>query len=234
MSVRVCVIAGASGGIGAATALALAEPGVLLVLAARSEGRLRQIAHEAEAKGASAMAVAVDVTGESSVRDLMLRAAEAHGRIDVVVNSVGGAAVGAFQTLSTEDWEQQLKAGLTGPFLCCKHAVGHMGAGGLIVNVASVAARQTFPDWSAYAAAKAGLLAFSNAIREELRPRGIRVSVVLPAATDTALWDSVPGNWNRAAMLHAADVGRAIAQLVSQPPEMATEELVIGHVTGRL
>jgi short-subunit dehydrogenase len=109
-----------------------------------------------------------------------------------------------------------------------------MQSGGLIVNVASVAARQAFPNWSAYSAAKHGVLGFSNAIREELRPRGIRVTVVLPAATDTALWDAIPGEWNRANMLQAEDVARAIAQLADQPPHVTTEELVIGHVAGRL
>jgi len=109
-----------------------------------------------------------------------------------------------------------------------------MRAGALIVNVASVAARQAFPNWSAYVAAKHGLLGFSGAIREELRPRGIRVSVVLPAATDTALWDALPGEWSRASMLQPADVARAIAQLADQPPYVTTEEIVIGHVAGRL
>jgi NADP-dependent 3-hydroxy acid dehydrogenase YdfG len=60
------------------------------------------------------------------------------------------------------------------------------------------------------------------------------VSVVLPAATDTALWDALPGEWNRAAMLQPGDVGAAIAQLVAQPGSVATEELTIGHVAGRL
>ena len=78
------------------------------------------------------------------------------------------------------------------------------------------------------------MLGFSGGIREELRPRGIRVTVVLPAATDTALWDGIPGEWNRSNMLQPEDVGRAIAQLAEQPAYLTTEELVIGHVAGRL
>ena len=98
----------------------------------------------------------------------------------------------------------------------------------------TVAARQAFPGWSAYVAAKHGLLGFTGAIREELRPRGIRVTAVLPAATDTALWDALPGEWDRANMLRPEDVAGAIAQLASQPAYMATEEIVVGHVAGRL
>lgn len=71
-------------------------------------------------------------------------------------------------------------------------------------------------------------------MREELRPRGIRVTSVLPAATDTDLWAAVPGTWNRANMLRPDDVAAAVATLVSYPPHVTVEELLIGHVAGRL
>jgi NAD(P)-dependent dehydrogenase (short-subunit alcohol dehydrogenase family) len=204
------------------------------VLAARDQLALEEVAAAARARGAPATVVPCDVTAEPHVRRLIETAAGASGRIDLLVNSAGGAVVAPFETLSLADWEMTLRVGLTGTFLACKHAAGHMPPGGLIVNVASVAARQAFPNWAAYSAAKHGVLGFSSAIREELRPRGIRVTVVLPAATDTALWDAIPGEWNRANMLQAEDVARAIVQLADQPAHVTTEELVIGHVAGRL
>src|SRR5262245_10771542 len=228
------VVVGASRGIGRATALALAGAGRHLVLAARDQAALEQVAAAARALGAAATVVPCDIIAEPHVRRLVETAAGATGRLDMLVNSAGGAIVAPFETLSLADWETTLRVGLTGTFLACKHAAGYMGPGSLIVNIASVAARQAFPNWAAYSAAKHGLLGFSNAIREELRPRGIRVTVVLPAATDTALWDTIPGEWNRANMLQAEDVARAIAQLAAQPPHVTTEELVIGHVVGRL
>lgn len=231
---HVAVIVGASRGIGRATALALAAPGRTLVLAARDEAALSSLAAEAQALGAQALAIPCDATSEPHMRRLMEQAAAHTGRIDMLVNSAGGAVIAPFEQLRLEDWEHGLRTTLTGAFLACKHAAPHMGAGGLIVNIASVAARQAFPGWSGYAAAKAGLLAFTSGIREELRERGVRVTAVLPAATDTSLWDTLPGEWNRANMLRAEDVGRAIAALASQPASMATEELVVGHVAGRL
>ena len=230
----VIVIVGASRGIGRATALALASAGRHLMLAARDEAALAEVATQARARGATAMAVPCDITAEPHVRRLIETAAGSTGQIDLLINSAGAAIVAPFETLSLADWETTLRVGLTGTFLACKHAVAHMRPGSLIVNVASVAARQAFPNWAAYSAAKQGMLGFSNAIREELRLRGVRVTVVLPAATDTALWDAIPGEWNRANMLQAEDVARAIAQLVEQPPHVTTEELVIGHVVGRL
>ncbi|HEY3232095.1 MAG TPA: SDR family NAD(P)-dependent oxidoreductase [Roseiflexaceae bacterium] len=231
---HVIVIVGASRGIGRATALALAGAGRHLALAARDGAALEAVAAEVRARGAEATVVPCDVTAEPHVRRLIETAASVTGQIDLLVNSAGGAVITPFEALTLADWETTLRVGLTGAFLACKHAVGHMRAGALIVNVASVAARQAFPNWAAYSAAKHGLLGFSNAIREELRPRGVRVTVVLPAATDTALWDAIPGEWNRANMLHPNDVARAIAQLAAQPPYVTVEELVIGHVAGRL
>jgi 3-oxoacyl-[acyl-carrier protein] reductase len=228
------VIIGASRGIGRASALALAAPERHLVLASRSADELRQVADAVRAQGAEATVVPCDVTAEPHVRRLIEAAAGITGQIDLLLNSAGGAIVAPFEELSLADWETTLRVGLTSVFLTCKHAVAHMPSGSLIVNVASVASRQTFPHWSAYIAAKHGVLGFSGGIREELRPRGIRVTVVLPAATDTVLWDSIPGEWNRNNMLRPEDVGRAIAQLVEQPTYMTTEELVIGHVAGRL
>jgi NAD(P)-dependent dehydrogenase (short-subunit alcohol dehydrogenase family) len=231
---KVITIIGASRGIGRATALELAEPGAHLVLAARDGEALAALADEVRARGAAATAIPCDVTAEPHVRRLFDSAAAITGRIDLLVNSAGGAVVAPLEELTLADWERGLRVSLTSVFLACKHAAARMESGGLIVNVASVAARQAFPGWSAYVAAKHGLLGFSSAIREELRPRGIRVSVVLPAAVDTALWDTVPGEWNRANMLRPEDVARAIAQLAAQPPYATAEELVIGHVAGRL
>jgi NAD(P)-dependent dehydrogenase (short-subunit alcohol dehydrogenase family) len=231
---KIIVIVGASRGIGRATALALAGPGTHLALAARDAAALETVAAAVRVAGGEATAIPGDITIEPSARHLMQIAAARTGRIDVLVNSAGGAVIAPFEQLSLADWEATLRTALTGTFLACKHAVAYMGAGALIVNVASVAARQAFPNWSAYVAAKHGVLGFSNAIREELRPRGIRVATLLPAATATALWDRIPGAWDRAAMLQPEDVARAIAQLVAQPPYVVTEELVIGHLAGRL
>lgn len=233
MSTRSILIAGASRGIGRAIALALAAPGARMTLAARSAEALEAVAAEARAAGAEAAAAPCNLTAEPHVRRVVEQAA-AGGALDVVVHSVGGALVGPFEQIALGDWEEQLRAQLTSLFLVCKHAAPRMGPGGHIIHIGSVAARQTFPGWAAYSAAKAGALAFIGAVREELRPRGVRVTAVLPAATDTGLWDEVPGNWDRERMLRPAEVASAVAALVAQPPHVAVEELIVGHVAGRL
>lgn len=231
---KVILITGASRGIGRAIALALAAPGAHLLLNGRDSSALEQVATEARVSGAQATPIACDVSAEPHVRRLIETSAAISGQIDVLINNAGSAAVQPFSELPLEAWEHTLRVGLTATFLTCKYAAPQMQRGGLIINIASIAARQAFPGWSAYSAAKFGVLGFSNAIREELRPRGIRVTVVFPAATDTALWDSIPGEWNRATMLQPAEVAGPIAQLVAQPLHVTTEELHIGHVAGAL
>ncbi|MBO9343726.1 MAG: SDR family NAD(P)-dependent oxidoreductase [Roseiflexus sp.] len=228
------VITGASRGIGRATALALAAPGAVLTLAARSVDLLEEVAAAIRAAGSTAVIAPCDVTIEEEVQRLTAQAADATGRIDLFVHSVGGALVAPVTQVTCDDWDAQVRIHLTSLFLVCKHATPLMHDGGLLVYVASVAARQVFPGWSAYCAAKHGALGLLGAVREELRPYGVRVTALLPAATDTGLWNDVPGVWNRAAMLQPADVAAAIASLAACPPHVAVEELVIGHTAGRL
>jgi len=230
---RTVLIAGASKGIGRATALALAEPGVRLVVAARSADALAQLADQVRERGAEAVVLPCNLTAEPHVRLLVEQAAAPDGRIDTLIHSVGGALVAPFEQIELHAWEEQLRVQLTSLFLLCKHAVGRMGPGGLLIGVASVASRESFAGWAAYNAAKHGALGFLGAVREELRPRGIRVTAVLPAATDTPLWDAVPGNWNRTTMLRPEDVAEAILAITRNPPHVAVEELTIGHAAGR-
>ncbi|MCS6842662.1 MAG: SDR family NAD(P)-dependent oxidoreductase [Roseiflexus sp.] len=234
MALKTILITGASRGIGRATALALAAPGVTMTLAARSVFLLEEVAAEARAAGASTVVAPCDVTIEDDVRRLVDQTTAATGRIDLLVHSVGGAYIAPVTQISQAHWEEQVRVHLTSLFLICKHATPFMHNGGLLVYVASVAARQVFPNWSAYCAAKHGALGLLGAVREELRPYGVRVTAVLPAATDTGLWDDLPGNWNRAAMLQPADVAAAIASLAEYPPHVVVEELTVGHIAGRL
>jgi NAD(P)-dependent dehydrogenase (short-subunit alcohol dehydrogenase family) len=227
------LIAGASRGIGRATALALAAPGRRLLLAARSAPQLESLAQELRAQGTEAIPQACNLSAEPHVRGL-LETAAAQGGIDMLVHSVGGAIVAPLEELGLAQWEETMRTHLTSAFLLCKHSLPLMREGGLIVLVSSVAARQTFPNWAAYATAKAGLTAFAGVLREELRERGIRVTVVFPAATDTQLWDEIPGEWSRRNMMQPAEVGQAIAQLAAHPTTVTVEELSIGHVVGRL
>lgn len=231
---RVVVVTGAGRGIGAAVAEAFGALGDHVVLASRTGTDLERVAATVRAAGGDATPVAADVRDEAAVGRLMEVAAGIRGRIDVVVCGAGVARVAPFLELSSADWDETLGSTLTGTFLCCRAAVPHMEAGGRLVVLSSIAGRSGFPEWSAYSAAKFGVLGFAEAIRAELRPRRIRVTAVIPGAVDTPLWDDVPGEWNRASMLQPADVARAIVRLVEDPDYLSTDEVALGHIAGAL
>ncbi len=234
MTKRVVIVTGAGRGIGRATALAFAACGDHVVVASRSQAELEATAELVRHAGGETTLVLCDVTAEPHVRRLVDTAAAITGIVDVVVCSAGGAVVAPFTELSLAAWEQTVRVSLTGTFLLCKHAAGHMQSGGHLFTLASIAGRSGFPNWSAYSAAKFGVLGFSEAIRAELRPRGIKVTAVIPGAVDTPLWEHVPGEWNRANMLQPGDVARAIVRAAGEPPCVSIDEIMLGHIAGKL
>jgi len=233
MTKRLVVISGAGRGIGRATAEAFGSRGDHVVLAARSSAELEAAAAAVRAAGGEATALPCDVTAEPHVRRLV-ETAVSIGPLAVVVCNAGTAVVAPFETISLAEWERTLRVTLTGSFMLAKHAVAHIPRGGMLFMLGSIAGRSGIPGWSAYSAAKFGVLGFAQAIREELRPRGIRVTAVIPGAVDTPLWDSIPGDWDRANMLRPADVARAIVQAAGEPEHVSIDEIVLGHVVGKL
>ncbi len=231
---KVVVVTGASQGIGQAIAAAFAADGAHVVIAARGAATLHAAAATIRGGGGAVTAVPCDVTAESEVAALVAAAAAITGQLDVVVANAGVARVQPFHEQSLADWDTTLAATLTGTFLLFKHAAPHLIAGSHLFTIGSVASRTAFPNWAAYSAAKWGLLGFTNAVREELRPRGVRVTAVLPGAVNTALWDTIPGTWDRTHMLQPADVARAVTQAAAEPAHISIDEIVLGSQRGAL
>jgi NAD(P)-dependent dehydrogenase (short-subunit alcohol dehydrogenase family) len=194
ISGRLAVVTGAASGIGRATALALAARGARLALGDVDEARLRHAAGEVRAHGRGAVcAVAVDVTRPESVERFRATVEAELGVADAVVNAAGVVVVGSFFATSPDDWDHTLAVNLRGPALVCRAFVPAMierGLGGQIVHVASAAAFFTPRELAAYGATKHGLVGLAQALREELRPHAIGVSVVCPGFVDTPIVDN--------------------------------------------
>lgn len=236
MKSKVIIVTGAGRGIGRAIACALAERKHRVVLAGRTASTLEDACAQIAASADDVLPVICDVTSSSDVKSLLETAVAQFGRVDALVNNAGAGRFQPLEDTSDEIWDETIDTNLKGAFLCCREATPHMerAGGGLIVNIASIAAIRAFPNNAAYAASKAGLLGLSNVLREELRPKGIRVAAVLPGATDSPFWDSVEGDWDRSKMLRAEDVARAVAAVIDQPVHMTTEEIVLMPAGGAL
>jgi short-subunit dehydrogenase len=190
---RVFVITGASEGIGAELALALARRGHSLVLAARSEDRLREVAARCQRSGAKAIALQADVTVEDDCRRLVERALEAFGRIDVLVNNAGISMHATFDEIS--DWstyERLWRVNCLGTINCTRFAWPYLKAapgkrGGQIVGISSLAGRTGVPGRTTYCASKFAQTGFLEALRIEAAEHGITVTVVYPGVVATEI-----------------------------------------------
>jgi NAD(P)-dependent dehydrogenase (short-subunit alcohol dehydrogenase family) len=154
--------------------------------------------------------------------------------LDGLINNAGIAVVKPLESISLEEWQAMLAINVTAPFLLTKAFAAKMQAGASIVNVLSIAAKTGFPNWSSYCMTKFALEGFSQAVREELRPRGIRVINVYPAATNTDIWNGVEGDWPREKMMLPTEIADAVAFALSRPPEVAIENIDLLNVSGRL
>jgi NAD(P)-dependent dehydrogenase (short-subunit alcohol dehydrogenase family) len=233
---RIAVITGAGRGIGKGVALELAGNGFSVMLAARSEEQLRETAQQINGAGGRVAWLKCDVRNSLEVGQLFAACEQELGVPTVLVNNAGLGHFVATSLTTDQLWEETIAVNLTGAFYCCREAIPYFerAGGGLIINNASVAAVRSFPNFAAYTASKAGLLGLSRSLREELRVKNIRVSVVLPGATDTPFWDNVEGEWERARMLSGDHVARAIAAIALQPPGVQVEEITIMPAGGAL
>jgi 3-oxoacyl-[acyl-carrier protein] reductase len=226
---RVAIVTGAGSGIGRATALALAQSGVRVVLAARTQQNLEVVFHDITSSGGTALVVPTDVGAEAQVERLVVRTQERFGRLDILVTSAGGASFGPLIESRTEDWDAMIAINLRGIYLCCKSALKVMIAQsrGHILNVLSIASHTALPGSAAYTASKFGALGLTKVLAAEVRAQGIKVTAVIPGAVDTPLWDKSGGDLDRRKMLSPADVAAAMLSVIAQPPSIYTDEIVL-------
>lgn len=215
---KVVIVTGASQGIGRGVALAFAREEAKLVLAARSADRLAQVEEEVHRLGAEAISVTADVTSEHSVQQLVSAAHERFGRIDVLVNNAGIGKVSGVESATFEDdVHQTMQASLFGMIRVSRHVLPIMRQqdSGAIVNMSSVMGGKSFERFGSYGITMHGVVALSDALRQELAGTRIRVSVVQPALIATDLLRAVNENemplpFRHMTPLTPDQVGRAV------------------------
>jgi NAD(P)-dependent dehydrogenase (short-subunit alcohol dehydrogenase family) len=236
MDVRRAVVTGASSGIGRAVALALAGSGHSLALAARREALLREVAAACLAAGAPAVCVVSGSVADPSLgEELVSAAASLGGGPLALVNNAGIGAFGPVATATNEALTGQIRTNLFGTILPTRALLPAMLAAGRgdIVNVVSMLATHPMPGCAAYAASKAGVLAFARCLALEVRRKGVRVSNVLPGATDTPIWDAIGGP-PREEMIPASAVGDLVRDILDSPRDRSYDEVLLMPVKGVL
>ncbi|GAB2778983.1 SDR family oxidoreductase [Halomonas shantousis] len=227
----VAVITGASSGIGQATARALANEGVHVVLVARSEDKLRDLAAEI---GERATVKAADVADEDAVARLFGEIKNEFGGVDLLFNNAGVGYNNMFTDSTREEWRATIDANLYGVLNCTYQAIPLMRGreGAMISSVSSVGGRYGIAGWSVYNATKFAVVGFHDALRKELGGEGIRVSLIEPGAVYTNWGHNVPAEKmqerrDKVEALQAEDIANALTYAFAQPPHVNLQEVLI-------
>jgi NADP-dependent 3-hydroxy acid dehydrogenase YdfG len=219
---KVALVTGASRGIGEATALTLGMAGADVVVTARTNEELQQLAGRLTEMGVVALSVAADLSQEADVDRLKSAAFERFGRIDILVNNVGVGKYGPLSSLSAQDYDWMMNTNMRSSFLCTHAFLPGMldRREGWIVFVASVAGLKGLPNESVYCATKFAQIGFAQALDYETREQGVKVSVVAPGGVHTHFafgTGRTPGDPMLEDMMDAEDVAHAVLFAVTQP-----------------
>lgn len=237
---RKALITGGSSGIGAATARAFVQAGADVVITGRRIDRLHHIAEELNSSGPGrAVAIELDVTDEAATHDVVARAAEELGGLDLLVNNAGVMLIGGFAASASDDWKAMLSTNVLGTLYVTQAALPHLQSADPvadIVNLSSVAGRVAYAGSAVYNATKFAVNGFSEGLRQELTGTGVRVTVIEPGMVDTELTDHITDAGGKAQadafygsmpILQPRDVAGAILYAVSQPAHGAIAEILL-------
>ncbi|WP_255151941.1 SDR family oxidoreductase [Halorarius halobius] len=230
-SENVALVTGASSGVGEATARELAADGYRVVLAARREAALRDVADGVEAAGGTARVHPTDVTDRDAVADLVGTTVDEWGRIDAVVNNAGVMSTDPVDDADPEDWRRMVEVNLLGLMTLTREALPTMyeQGHGDVVFVSSVNARKSSPGGSGYCASKAGVNGFAESLRQEAADEEVRVTVIEPGLVATEMQsDEVTAEMPT---LDPEAVARAVGYALAQPRDVAVGELLIRPTT---
>ena len=237
------LVTGASSGIGAATALALAEQGAAVALVARRTERLEELADKIRGAGGTAVVLTGDVSVEEQAREVVERTVAELGRLDTLINNAGVMLLGPAVDAPLSEWQRMVEVNLLGLLYCAHAALPHLLSAADdgprqvadLVNISSVAGRVARSGSAVYNATKHGVGAFSEGLRQEVTGRHVRVSLVEPGAVDTELaghnrpevLKSLRQGLASMERLHADDIADAIGYIVTRPRHVAINELLV-------
>lgn len=233
---KVVVITGASSGLGEAAARHLSALGATVVLGARRVDRIEALARELEAGRHKALAMATDVTRREDVRRLVDTAVKTYDRVDVIVNNAGLMPHSPLERLKVDDWDRMIDVNIKGVLYGIAAVLPHMTRqkSGHVINVSSVAGHKVGPGGAVYSATKYAVRVISEGLRQEVKPYGIRTTVISPGAVATELPSSasepdVAANLQKfyeEYAIPADSFARCVAFALSQPDEVDINEIL--------
>jgi 3-oxoacyl-[acyl-carrier protein] reductase len=224
------VVTGATRGIGLAIARALLEGGARVFICARDKEDVAQtVASLRSEYEKNICGAACDVRNYDAVCSLLREVQEAFGKLDILINNAGVGSHSFVEQMSVEEWNATIETNLSGVFYCCHEALPllRQSGGGYIINIGSLAGKNTFPGASAYCASKFGLIGFSEALMQEVRHDHIRVSYVMPGSVNTRFGRSGDQDPATTWKLAPEDVAEVVVNLIEMDPRALSSRVEI-------
>lgn len=219
LSSKIAIVTGATKGIGRAIAESLVTAGASVAIAARNEDEIVTTIAELKRLGAGTVAGYVcDVRDYEQVKSVVATIVEEFGGLDILINNAGIGIFSSVESISVEDFRAVLETNVFGVFYCCHEAIPLMKqrGGGYILNISSLAGANPHPQMAAYNASKFGLNGFSEALMQEVRHDGIKVSYIMPGSVNTAFGGDEPNN-EKSWQLQPSDIAQVVMDLLSYP-----------------
>jgi meso-butanediol dehydrogenase/(S,S)-butanediol dehydrogenase/diacetyl reductase len=243
---RVALVTGGGRGLGRGIVMRLAEEGADVAVADIRYKNAQKVAEEVRALGRRAIAIEVDVTQWDQVHGMVKQTVDELGKLDIAVNNAGVISIKSVEELTEEDWDSVNDVNAKGVFLCCKAEIPYMKEQncGRIINTASIAGKEGFPDLAHYSASKFAVVGFTNALAKELARTGITVNAICPGIIGTAMWYGPEGlaeRWKKPGETMEESWARHQDELIPQGEAQTPEDMgdlavyfaISEHVTGQ-
>jgi 3-oxoacyl-[acyl-carrier protein] reductase len=229
LSKKTAIVTGAGRGIGKAIAESLAKEGVNVVLAARTSDEIHTLAKKNEHSGVRTLPIVTDVSDEKSVEHLVAETIKKFGSVDILINNAGIGSFSKVAELNVKDFDRMWEVNMRGVFLCTRAVLPFMtnNRSGDIVNISSLAGRNSFIGGAGYAATKWALIGFSRCLMLEVREHNIRVITLCPGSVDTSFAGPSHQSKHTNAIPKADDIARVTIDALNMPRNVMVSEIDI-------
>ncbi len=226
MKNKVCILTGASGGIGSVIAETLFSHGLKLVLLGRNEEKLKEVAN-----GRECLIISGDICDNDYIEEVVAKTVSAYGGIDIVINNAGVAHSTPFEEITTEQYDAIMNINVRAPFFMCQKTLPHLVKSdfGTIINIASITAHKGYPLQSVYSASKHALLGFTKALGKEYYERGVRTHVISPGGVFTDMIRISRPDLTSEGMILPEDVAETVMYLLKMRKTACVADEIIFH-----
>ena len=227
MSKKVAVISGGTSGIGKRMVPMFLKSGFKVVTFSRNKSKINLLKRELTEYSEDLICYQGDVSSIKDISRISKSVKKQFKKVNYLVNNSGTNVLNPIHKIKIKDWENIINVNLTGVFYLTQSMLPLLKKDSVILNMGSLASRSGFPNWSAYCASKFGLKGFTEALKEEMRPKKVRVVHAEIGATNTAIWNNLDGKWDRSVMMNDSEVAHILFDSITKVKSVNVDEIFL-------